>query len=133
MLNSDFDQEYFDVLRSIETAIYTEYTQNDALTDHQVNKVIDALQRQFNAEIRQKRAPNLKFNASDRALYTRLHDVCKLHLGRDINIPIDSPLELDEMINCLKRISRSVGQMGGHGRQGYVDFLKVFFEAQNGA
>jgi F0F1-type ATP synthase alpha subunit len=123
-----FEEQYFDVLRALEEAIYTFDQQQSDLVDYNVNKVLDGLVRLYTAEEKAKRMPNLKFNATENALSERIKQVCELYLGRDPDIKMgDEVLTVSEIIACLKRIRRSVEQMGGKGRRGYLEFIAEFF------
>ena len=124
----NFEETYFDVLRAIETAIYQTYQQEPELVDFQVEKVLTGLTRQYQAQQRNKRAPKLRFNRLENMLLQNVRRVCELHLGRDPDVQIGAEaITTDEMIACLKRIQRSVDQMGGRGRQAYLEFLHTFF------
>lgn len=123
-----FEDQYFDVLRGIEEAIHATDEQLPELADFNVAKVVDGLIRLYTAEERAKRDPKLNFSSSETTLAERVRQVCELHLGRDADVPIgDAAIMVSEVIACLKRIRRSVAQMGGKGRRSYLEFLTEFF------
>ena len=123
-----FEDQYFDVLRGIEETIHTSDQQLSDLVDFNVSKVLDGLIRSYSAEERVKPQPKLNFNSAENALAERVKQICELHLGRDADVPIgDKAITVSEMLACLKRIRRSVEQMGGRGRRGYLEFLTEFF------
>jgi hypothetical protein len=123
-----FEDQYFDVLRGIEEAIHVSDQQLSDLVDFNVSKVLEGLVRFYTAEERIKPQPKLNFNSAENALAERVKQICELHLGRDTDVPIgDKALTVSEMIACLKRIRRSVEQMGSRGRRGYLEFLTEFF------
>ena len=122
-----FEDQYFDVLRGIELAIHNSDVQVSDLADFNVDKVLDGLMRLYTAEERGKRQPKLRLNADENTLLGNVNQICELHLGRDTDVAIDQTIDVSEVIACLKRIKRSVNQMGGKGRRGYLEFLYEFF------
>lgn len=124
-----FEDQYFDVLRGIELAIHNSDKQVSDLADFNVEKVLDGLLRLYVAEERGKRQPKLKLTSNENTLLDNVNQICELHLGRDPDVPVDQTVDVSEVIACLKRIKRSVNQMGGRGRRGYLEFLNEFFNA----
>lgn len=122
-----FEEQYYDVLRAIETQIYEYYLENPDLTDFSVEKALNGMVRTLTSEQRGKPTPKLKLNASEQSLYKQMKSIAVLYLGEDDPVKPDQLLTHDEMIACFKRIQRSLKQMSGQGRQGYGDFLKQFF------
>ncbi|MDQ7027489.1 MAG: hypothetical protein Q9P44_18250 [Anaerolineae bacterium] len=123
-----FEDQYFGVLRAIEEAIHASDEQVPELADFNVAKVLDGLIRLYTAEERAKRDPKLNFSSRESNLAERVKQICELHLGRDADVPIGAAaITITEMIACLKRIRRSVSQMGGKGRRSYLEFLTEFF------
>lgn len=128
-MSDSFEQTYFDVLRAIELAVYSAFQRYSTLTDASVDKALDSLQRLYTAEVRGKAAPKLRLSQPESALADQIKAACDLHLGRDAEVMIgDAQRSLDEIIACLKRIRRSVKQMGKQGgRQAYLEFIRKFF------
>jgi len=122
-----FEEKYYDILRSLELKIYEQYMENPHLLDYSVEKALNGMVRTLSNEKRGKSAPKLKFKEDEQAIFRQLQAIVTLYTGKDDTVKPDQILTLDEMIACLKRIQRSQKQMGGQGRQGYVDFLKQFF------
>lgn len=122
-----FEEQYYNILRAMELKIYDLYLGNPYLLDYSVEKALDGMLRTLNSQLRGKNPPKLKFKEDEQAVYRELQSVVKLYTGKDDAVKPDQILTLDEMIACIKRIQRSQKQMGGQGRQGYVDFLKQFF------
>ncbi|GEM_PF-2014440 len=122
-----FEEQYYDILRAMELKIYNLYLENPHLLDYSVEKAVNGMIRTLTSQMRGKNAPKLKFKEDEQSVYRELQSVVTLYTGKDEAVKPDQILALDEMIACLKRIQRSQKQMGGHGRQSYVDFLKQFF------
>ena len=129
MRNDPFLEKYMDVLQNIEMTILGIYGDNPGLADHNVDKALDGLVRVYQAEIRGKNPPKLKFTELEQRIYDEVNTVCDVHLGRGelkINgktVAIE-PRAVDEIIACLKRIRRSVGLWTkSFGIRGYLDFI----------
>lgn len=123
-----FEQHYFDVLRAIEMAIYNA-DQRAALLDSNTDKVLEGLIRLYTAETRGRNAPKLRFSNDEKILADNIKAACDLHLGRDAQVMIgEEQKSLDEIIACLKRIRRSLGQMSKQGgKRAYLEFIRNFF------
>lgn len=127
-MTENFEQTYFDVLRAIELAIFNA-DQQAALVDTNVDKALDGLTRLYTAETRGRNAPKLRFSQDEHTLADHIKAACDLHLGRDTQVMIgEDQKTVDEIIACLKRIRRSLGQMSKKGgKRAYLDFLRQFF------
>jgi len=121
-----FEEEYFDVLRAIETQIHMAYTDNPNLLDFHVDKALNGLVRTFQNEQRGRKPPVLKLKNDEQTVYKLLQALANLYLGKD-DIKPEQLLTVDEMIACFKRIQRSIKLMSDQGRQGYLNFIKQFF------
>ena len=130
-MQSEFEQEYYDVLRGIEVAIHAMYKREPQLTDHSVSKAIDGLERLYKARQRNRRTPTLKLSQTERELLVAIQTNCDLHLGLDKQVQPETIRTLEEITACLQRIKRSLSQMEKHGRQAYVQFLDSFFNAHH--
>ncbi len=122
-----FEEEYFDVLRAIETQIHTAYSDNPDLLDFNVDKALNGLVRTLQNEQRVKKAPKLKLKNAEQTIYKLLQSLADLYLGKDNDVKPEQLLTVDEMIACFKRIQRSIKLMSDQGRQGYLNFIKQFF------
>ena len=131
----DVTKEYPDVLQNIEFTITGIYQQHSELADHNVDKVLSDLIRIYQAEIKSKKPPTLRFTELEQTLYNSVKAICDWRLGRKqaldeqnkaIQIPVQE-LSLEIMIACLKRICRSVSFWTKEGgRQGYLDYIQNF-------
>lgn len=123
----DFEERYFDVLRALEQAIVDAYVANPDLADHQVRKVLEGHIRTFQAQVAGKRLPLLKITSREQLMYDAVGRACAWHLGRDPELPTPIVRTTEEIIDCLKRIERSINLMAEQGRRGYLDFVRQFF------
>lgn len=124
-----FEDEYFEVLQSIEHNIYEVYNSNHDIVDYNVNKVLNGLVRTLENKKRDRKPPRLKLKGDEQRIYDKLYSLAQLFTGEDDTFSelIDEPLTYDEMIACFKRIQRSIKLMSDQGRQGYLNFIKQFF------
>ena len=130
---ADFDLEkYLPVLQSIEIPIFATYQQLPDLTDHQVDKVLEALERGYKAEQRDRKPPRLRLSEVEEALYHRIRQRLEWYMGRaDLSDdetgtmgPMPAPLTVEETIACVKRIRRSIKLWTkDYGRQGYLNYI----------
>jgi hypothetical protein len=122
-----FEDEYMDVLQNIEMAIVSVYREHNDLLDYDVDKVLNLLWTEYRDEkqSRSRAAPKL----SDRAqmVYDRVREVCEWRLGRakeELVKVKPEPVTVDEIMDCLKRIRKSVDLWNKQGgRQGYLYFI----------
>jgi hypothetical protein len=126
-----FEDVYLDVLQNIETAIVSVYRELHDLLDYDVDKVLNILWTEYRSEKQGKPAPASKLNENARLVYDRVKHMCEWRLGH-LNNEKDQgwskvkpePGTLDEIMDCLKRIRKSVDLWNKRGgRQGYLYFI----------
>jgi predicted cobalt transporter CbtA len=128
------EDQHLDVLQNIEFAIMQVYESTPDLIDTEVFKAIEAVTRTYSAEAqgRSGSAPNVRGVSAEVAEQVR--EACEMRLGRATVNAIDESMEpktLTDIVDCLKRIQSSIKfwtQKGG--RQGYLNFVKNFFQPQ---
>ena len=132
---SSFEDEYMDVLQNIEMAIVSVYREKHGLLDYDVDKVLNILWTEYRNEKQGRHAstslsaPKLGENAQ--LVYDRVKEMCEWRLGRkDVGVSGKSakvkpePISVDEIMDCLKRIRKSVDLWNKQGgRQGYLYFI----------
>lgn len=132
---SSFEDEYLGVLMSIEHMIVPIYHEYDEMTDWETLNAINGLIRTYTAEMRHRKTPQLQFDTLEEEVYVRVNAVCEFHLGREsftdkdgnpVNIQVD-PVSVSEMVQCLKRIRKSIQlwQKEG-GKRGYFNYVSQF-------
>ena len=131
----DFEDEYLDVLQNIEFAIVSVYRQNTELTDYDVDKVLNALIRAYQAEQKQRAITKPNLSALAEQVYAGVQSMCNWRLGRESmelgdhnsKMPAPEPITVEEVIACLKRIRKSIKRWGRvGGRQGYLQYIDQF-------
>ena len=133
--NAPVEDRYFDVLQNIESAIVSVYRITPDLSDYEVDKALAALVDSYRAEA-QGKAPILPaMNKNTDAVFDIVQTMCDWRLGRDVKFEVEdgqrlpdiSPLSVDEVLTCLKRIRKSVTKWSKRGgRQGYLRFIVEF-------
>lgn len=125
------EDEYQDVLQNIEFAIVSVYRSNSALLDYDVRDALEALIRYYRSQSigREPDVPQLGGKPQDVLLAVK--QVCEMRLGRADaadTLPIGiTPLSIDELVTCLKRIVKSVDRWNKqNGRKGYLDFVSDY-------
>lgn len=134
MSDSDFEDNYMDVLQNIEAGIISVYNANPNLTDHEVDSALETLYKSYRSEVR-GRKPTTPRNPMTMKVYQAAQGICEWRLGRDklldgdnqpVDIPID-PLTVEEITACLKWIRKSIRLWTKEGgRQGYLNYISQF-------
>ena len=130
-----FEEQYNDPLRSMEIALAKMYREHETMTDWESLNALNGLTRTYSAEQRRRNAPTLKLSTLAQQSYDELKLTCDGWLGR---VPIfdeagqmadlaETSLTLAEVINCLKRVRKSVEMWQKEGGQrGYFNFINQF-------
>ena len=131
----EFEEKYQDVLQNIEFAIITVYRQHAELTDHDVETVLSEVIRGYQAEQRQRAVTPPSLNDLRQQLYDGVKMMCDWRLGRaelsrdsdQGDLPSPTPVTVEEIVACLKRIRKSVKRWTKQGgRQGYLKFVEQY-------
>ncbi len=131
----NIEEEYLDVLQNIEFAIVLVYRQQRELTDYDVDKVLNALIKHYQAEQQQRTFERPRLSLLAEQVYENVQRMCEWRLGRarivtesnDVELGTPEPLTVDEIIGCLKRIHKSVGKWNKRGgRRGYLQYVDQF-------
>jgi hypothetical protein len=131
---STFEEKYEDVLMGIEMAIVPVYRDSPDMSDWEALNAINALIRAYTARVRKRDEPTVNLSPLERQVYDAVKALCEWRLGNPDYAPPDmaeyaevKPLTTGEIIDCLKRIRRSIQlwQKEG-GRRGYYEFASGF-------
>jgi hypothetical protein len=134
----DVTPDHLDILQNIELTVVQIYREHEELADHNVNKVAEGLIRLYQAEIKGRKTPTLRFSELEQQLFEGVKAICEWRLGResiagitetdDEEDPISvEPVSLEIMIACLKRIRRSVLLWTKErGKRGYLEYIQGF-------
>jgi hypothetical protein len=126
-----FEDEYMDVLQNIEMAIVSVYRENHGLLDYDVDKVLNILWTEYRNEKQGRSRPAPRLGENAQLVYDRVKEMCEWRLGHSAEIRIrgavqvkPEPLSVDEIMDCLKRIRKSVDLWNKQGgRRGYLYFI----------
>lgn len=129
--NAIIDQ-YHHILLLIELEVIEHHQKNPDLTDHEVNKVYDAVQRVITKELRSKKPPTLRLSQSEQELFDEVLATCRAILNEDEKITIhDEDIQSippETLILCLKELQKSLRTWAEHGRRGYLTYINQFFD-----
>ena len=131
------EEEYLDVFQNLESVISQYYRQEPDLNDWDVETVVEALIRHYQALWRgqEPRQPRLRTELRE-ALYDNLITICELRLGAaalvdpatdEEFLPFE-PISLEELVAILKRIRKSIRFWNKKGGvRGYLTYIDQFF------
>jgi hypothetical protein len=132
---AEFEEEYLDILQNIEAAIISVYREHSQLTDYDVEKALNALIQEYQAEQTGQTALPVSLALLPRQIYDRTKAMCEWRLGREHlanskgqAILLDAtPPSVEEILACLKRIRKSVQKWNKRsGQRGYLQYVEQF-------
>jgi hypothetical protein len=129
------EEENIDVLQNIEMTIHYLRLGAAGLTDYEVDRALEALVKNYQGEAIGKE-PVLPHNPNALIVYTAVHAICDLRLGRNDAFPDGFekssegefvPISVDTLIKALKRLRKSVALWNKQGgTQGYLNYISKF-------
>lgn len=137
MDNTAIENRYLDILHNMETAIVQVDKTSKDLTDLEVMDALDDLMRAYTAEASGRNAPFMRLSPLKRQVFDAVKAMCEWRLGRNTlesvggaPVPAEvnpSPITLDEILICLKRVRLSAKRWNGsNGRRGYLEYIRNF-------
>ena len=132
---TNIEEEYLDVLQNIEFAIVSVYRSEQALSDYDVNKILNVLISGYQAELSSRGFNKPNLSPLQEQLYKSVEHMCEWRLGREaidkeerrLQMEKPDPLSVEEIITCLKRIRKSVETWNKQGgRKGYLQYIDQF-------
>lgn len=132
---ANVEEEYLDVLQNIEFAIVSVYRSEQALSDYDVNKILNVLISGYQAELSRRDFSKPNLSPLQEQLYKSVKHMCEWRLGREdidkkerhIQTKKVKPILVEEIIACLKRIRKSVETWNKQGgRKGYLQYIDQF-------
>lgn len=133
----DFEDKYLDVLQNIEFAIVQVYRQHSELADYDVDKVLAALIRAYQAEQQQRAFTKPTLTPLAGQVHAGVQFMCDWRLGRESlgsqkhgsKAPRPEPITVSEVIACLKRVRKSVERWNKYGgTRGYLQYIDQFIK-----
>jgi len=131
-----FEQQYEDILQNIEFGIVQVYREHPDMTDWDALNAVENLIRLYNAEVKGRQPALPSLDSLAQSVYESVKMMCEWRLGRetpfrdDEGAPVETvldPITLDEMIDCLKRVRKSINRWHREGGlQGYLTFVSEF-------
>jgi hypothetical protein len=135
-LSLPFEERYQDVLQNIEFGIVQVYHNHPEMTDWEALSAIEALLRTYRAEAKGRQASSPSLDPLAEEVYNLVETMCEWRLGRErpfthkdgepVEFPFE-PITLDELMDCLKRVHKSINRWSRQGgRRGYLTFVSQF-------
>lgn len=127
-----FEDDYLDVLQNLEYMIVDTYRENSDLLDFDVLIVLDAIMNFYISGIRGVEPRNFNLSGKQSELYRAVKEVADYRItgkttddeGNEYEI---EPITVNELLDCLKRIKKSVQFWTKEmGRQGYLNYVSNF-------
>lgn len=128
------EDEYPEVLRSLETGIVGVYRADPELLDAHVDGALEGLLRVYQAEARGRPAPPLGLSPRAAPVYAAVKSLGDWWLGREVIVDAEGvaqtpgrQLDLATLTTCLKRLRHVAAKWTKeNGRQGYLTRLARF-------
>lgn len=145
-----FFDEHQGILQSIEMNVVAYYREHPELTDYNVEKVYNGLQRSYEKEIQDRKAPKLRFNEMEQDLFNKIENISRFFVGEvdlqqvrdqdsedsehedeasDEDEPgLIEPVSKEVIVKALKRLRGSIKTWTGkvRGQRGYLDYISQF-------
>jgi hypothetical protein len=125
----EFIEKYQDVLQNIEFSIVSVYRNNLEITDYTVMRSLESIIDHYAADKIGRPPRNFSLGEAEAEIFQHVQSVCDWRLGRpsSTEMPQVEPISIDEIIQCLKRILKSVEKWNKReGRQGYLYFISKY-------
>lgn len=125
-----FEEKYLAQLYNLEFAIMTEYKMNSQLTDYDVSFALEALIEFYKAEANNRISRKFNLSESSERIFIFVETagdllIGKTHIENEENKFTDIRITINELIDCLKKLKKSVERWTKiGGRQGYLEFVK---------
>ena len=127
------EEEHLNVLENLESIVARLYRKHPEMTDYTVLRVYEALAAAYTAEALARAAKPADLSRLESELFEYVREVCEWRLGRAGSLGESkvaagiAPIELTTLIQCLKRLVKSVQRWSKRdGRRGYLDFMTLF-------
>ena len=130
-----FEDDNLDILQNIEAAILSTYKDLGNFVDYSVMRALEATIDYYVAKKIKRNPRDFNLNEVAQVMSERIIAICDWRLGeatlesddgKEINA-IGEPKTVQEIIDCLKRILKSVNFWNKRGgRQGYLDYIAKF-------
>ncbi len=133
-----FEEDYEDVLLSIESAIMGFYQADPSLIDTEVDTVFTWLVKYYQAKSQGRKSSYPQPKGTSANLLLKVQGICDIFVGENGLIvnqekgEIQLPVKIrtySEMVECLQRLKSSVKLWTKKdGRQGYLNFVSRFIK-----
>lgn len=83
MRSDPFFDEHQDILQSFEMNVVAYYREHPGLTDYNIEKIYNSLQRIYEKEIQDRKPPKLRFNDLEQGLFDMLESISRFFVGEE--------------------------------------------------
>lgn len=123
--------EDIDILQNLEFVVAQVWRKHREMTDHAALRAYDAVFEQYRAEERGHTPKPCTLTGLEGETFEGLQAMCEYRLGRKpLSDAADEPIEpvsLERLVDCLRRLRKSVERHTKHGgRQSYLTFIDRF-------
>lgn len=131
LLTVPIHEEYQDVLQNLEFSVIALFRENPEMTDYVALRAYEAAYERYRAEQRGHTPKPHGLTGLDAKACEAVCAICEFQLGRDPGPgrsgPAIKPLSAEEIVACLRRLTRSVKlHTERAGRQGYLNYVGHF-------
>ena len=127
-----FDDKNMDVLQNIESMIVEASRENRSILDVDVMDALGALRRFYDSGATDGTAQSSRLSSPAKEVFDAVRPICDMRIGRAGEGELPRPEEIDpipvaELIECIRRIEKSVRRWNKEGgRRGYLEFIVQF-------
>jgi hypothetical protein len=125
------DDPYLDVLQNIEACVVQVSRAHPEMTDYVALRAYEAAFHQYRSELRGGTPKPHGLRGLDAETFDAIKRACEFRLGRGPGFGDStekvSPVPLEAIVDCLRKLGRSVEfNTKTGGRQGYLTFIDKF-------
>jgi hypothetical protein len=124
------EEQFQDVLQNIEFAIVQVYRSQPQMTDYAAARALEAAVARYKAVASGRPEPTTNLTGLELQVFEGVTRMCERRLGRlqrDDSEESPAPIRPEDLVECLKRLQKSVTRWTREGgRQGYLNFVSQF-------
>ena len=122
-------EDYADFLQNIEFGMVQVWKGHPDMTNYDAMRAYDAAIAYYNAQARDQTPKPVTLTGIEATLWAHIQSMCEWRLGRqhDREMPQTTPIPLEDMVSCLRKLRKSVDFWTKRGgRQGYMQYIEKF-------
>jgi hypothetical protein len=127
----EFEEQYRDSLQKMEAIFVFAYRKKTIGTDYSVMRILESMIDTYTAAKIGRNPRDFSLSNQETTVFNDLKGICEWRRGIKISGLDDlkkQPLAIDDIILCLKQITRSVQKWNKRGgKNGYLEFINPYF------